>query len=181
MKFRLVCHPLSSPGAVRAIGADVRIEASGEVRIRYTVKGDLESLSLAEPRFPGRADNLWKTTCFELFVRPVGQTDYFEFNFSPSGEWAAYGFSDYREGMSELTTIMPPRIMLRTLADKLELSAFLSPGLLTHWPEWDVGLSAVIQTTTGATSYWALAHPPGRPDFHHQHCFRARLSPTVGA
>lgn len=29
-----------------------------------------------------------------------------------------------------------------------------------------VGLTAVIEATDGTVSYWSLAHPPGRPDFH---------------
>ena len=32
-------------------------------------------------------------------------------------------------------------------------------------------LSAVIETTDGAMSYWALAHPSAKPDFHHPDSF----------
>ena len=38
-----------------------------------------------------------------------------------------------------------------------------------------VGLSVVIEDTDGTKSYWALAHPPGAPDFHHPTCFAATL------
>jgi hypothetical protein len=34
-----------------------------------------------------------------------------------------------------------------------------------------VGLSAVVKETSGRQSYWALAHPSGKPDFHHSDCF----------
>src|SRR3546814_3736372 len=30
-----------------------------------------------------------------------------------------------------------------------------------------LALSAVIEELDGTKSYWALAHPPGKPDFHH--------------
>jgi hypothetical protein len=33
------------------------------------------------------------------------------------------------------------------------------------------GLAAVIEETSGRRSFWALAHPPGKPDFHHADCF----------
>ncbi|HBR83499.1 MAG TPA: hypothetical protein DD861_04765, partial [Erythrobacter sp.] len=49
----------------------------------------------------GRADGLWQTTCFELFLRPDGGTAYHEFNLSPSERWNAYRFSAPRDGMSE--------------------------------------------------------------------------------
>ena len=38
-----------------------------------------------------------------------------------------------------------------------------------------VGLSVVIEELGGTKSYWALAHPPGKPDFHHPACFAATL------
>ena len=42
--------------------------------------------------------------------------------------------------------------------------------------DWRLGLSAVIEEKDGGTSWWALAHPPGKPDFHHDDCFAARLA-----
>ena len=35
---------------------------------------------------------------------------------------------------------------------------------------WRVGMSAILEEEDGTISYWALAHPPGRPDFHHPDC-----------
>ena len=34
-----------------------------------------------------------------------------------------------------------------------------------------LGLAAVIESGNGDLSYWALKHPPGKPDFHHAHGF----------
>jgi hypothetical protein len=39
-----------------------------------------------------------------------------------------------------------------------------------------IGLSAVVEATDGSLSYWALAHAPGRPDFHHAHSFGLELT-----
>jgi hypothetical protein len=36
---------------------------------------------------------------------------------------------------------------------------------------WQLDLAAVIEERGGRISYWALAHPPGKPDFHHSDCF----------
>jgi hypothetical protein len=41
---------------------------------------------------------------------------------------------------------------------------------------WRLGLSAVIEETSGRKSYWALAHPKGKPDFHHADCFTLELA-----
>jgi hypothetical protein len=34
-----------------------------------------------------------------------------------------------------------------------------------------LALSAVIEETSGALSYWALRHAAGKPDFHHADAF----------
>jgi len=34
-----------------------------------------------------------------------------------------------------------------------------------------VGLAVIIEEETGGYSYWALRHPPGKPDFHRQEAF----------
>jgi hypothetical protein len=40
---------------------------------------------------------------------------------------------------------------------------------------WELGLSVVLEERDGTKSYWALAHPSEKPDFHHPDCFVARL------
>jgi hypothetical protein len=40
-----------------------------------------------------------------------------------------------------------------------------------------LALSAVIEETDGHLSYWALAHPAERPDFHHRDGFVLALEP----
>jgi hypothetical protein len=39
-----------------------------------------------------------------------------------------------------------------------------------------MALSAVIEATDGTLSYWALAHPSDKPDFHHPDSFVLELS-----
>jgi hypothetical protein len=41
---------------------------------------------------------------------------------------------------------------------------------------WELGLSAVLEENDGTKSYWALAHPGDKPDFHAPGCFAARLA-----
>jgi hypothetical protein len=38
-----------------------------------------------------------------------------------------------------------------------------------------LALSAVVEDEQGLLSYWALKHPPGRPDFHHPDAFALEL------
>ena len=53
-------------------------------------------------------------------------------------------------------------------ADYVALEARIELPLDAEGP---FGLSAVIETIDGAISYWALAHPAEKPDFHHPDSF----------
>jgi len=126
-----------------------------------------------------RADDLWQHTCFEVFAAaPAGQ-GYYEFNFSPSLEWAAYRFSEYREGMEPANLTRAPGLSARRTADRLELTAHLHlEGLeeLARGPLLHLGLTAVVEDDSGSLSYWALRHGSGNPDFHDPDAFALELS-----
>jgi hypothetical protein len=57
----------------------------------------------------------------------------------------------------------------------LELDAQIDRGLLPQGRRLRLVLSAVLEDTDGVLSYWALQHPPGRPDFHHPDAFAVQL------
>jgi hypothetical protein len=106
---------------------------------------------------------------------------YCELNFAPSTQWAAYRFDGYRSGMRVARGMSAPRIAVESSEEgyKLRVSAELDrlPGLPRDGA-WRLGLSAVIEETSGRTSYWALVHPPGKADFHHPDCFALELPAT---
>jgi hypothetical protein len=148
--------------------------------LRYFVTGAVTDLLIPSPAAPARTDELWKHTCFEAFIRPASGPGYIELNFAPSTQWAAYRFTGYREGMAR-AEIAPPRIVLATAAESLEVSVQLNLTALRLPPgPCRLALSVVIEDQAGAKSYWALAHPPGRPDFHHTESFACDL-PTMEA
>lgn len=166
MRLALKLHPDSHCAAVRAIDVDVARMSSDLFALRYLVTGTIADLALAPATASERADNLWQHTCFEAFLCGQGEA-YAEFNFSPSTQWAAYRFSGYRAGMSD-SDIAPPDIDVLANADSYELR------VTVEMPDDATGrfaLSAVIEEKNGAKSYWALAHPPGKPDFHHAESF----------
>jgi predicted GIY-YIG superfamily endonuclease len=139
------------------------------LRIRYRLTGRIHVLRVPSRSERTRRDNLWQHTCFEAFLATNG--GYLEFNFSPSTEWAAYRFSGYREGMSELDATAP-KITVSTTDYALELTAEVA----LPEPPIRLGLSAVIEEIDGTKSYWALRHPRGdKPDFHHPDCFALEL------
>jgi hypothetical protein len=168
MRQPLKRHPTSPSAAVGAIETQVGRVASG-LTVSFRVVGRLAELIIPPTAAPERTDELWRHTCFEAFVsRSDGGYD--EFNFAPSGQWAAYRFDGYREGMRPLETA-PPLITVNSTQQVLELTAAIDLAVGAA----RLGLCAVIEER-GGVSYWALAHPPGRPDFHHADCFALELA-----
>jgi len=173
--FRLTSHPQTPSRSVHEIDVVVEEEANnGGLLLTYRLAGDIPGLSIPEPRSPRRADYLWQHTCFEAFVMAGEGPEYREFNFSPSGEWAVYGFRAYRDG-GVLEKELAPGIVVRGTVDRLELGAEIGQGLLPQGRPLRLGLSAVVEDAAGSLSYWALRHPPGKPDFHHADAFALEL------
>ena len=107
-------------------------------------------------------------------MRDAAGDGYREYNFAPSGDWAAYRFSGYREGMMPLDAAAP-RIALGRSPAVLALTVTLGDPPLSALDGRRIGLACVLETSSGDCSYWALAHPPGRPDFHHSRAFALTL------
>ncbi|MEC5384958.1 DOMON-like domain-containing protein [Uliginosibacterium sp. H3] len=174
---RLICHPAHPCAAVTALQASASLAADGSLQLLYTLTGALDALRIPAPTQSGFADELWKHTCFEAFVSHAEATSYHEFNFSPTGQWAAYAFSDYRQRDAGWQPAQAPDFNSRQTPDALTLAASIPATLLpARSGILHIGLTAVVETIEGAISYWALAHPGERPDFHLRAAFTLQLA-----
>ena len=144
------------------------------MKLEYVIVGDLGKIAWPEAAVASRTDGLWNATCFEAFL---AQADgrYIEFNFGPSRAWASYRFNGYRDGMAPAFDLQTPDIYIERGEQRFCLTAFIELPADGIGVVRSVALSAVIEETDGTKSYWALAHPPGKPDFHHPTCFTITL------
>jgi hypothetical protein len=178
MRQPLLIHPNSRCTAVTQIEVEVVRQHPGILSVHFVVTGNVRDLALPPTAAPTRTDDLWRHTCFETFVRAAPSGAYYEFNFAPSKQWATYRFTGYRSGPSVASAIRTPKIEVHSNETCCELQASLQLSGLPDLPidaSWHLGLSAVIEEIGGSMSYWALAHPPGRADFHHSDCFSLEL------
>lgn len=166
MRARLIPHPGTPNPSVAALEAEVSRSSPTQIELKFTLSGDLAALLLPATGQVQRADELWRHTCFEAFVQPAPGAGYGEVNLAPSRQWAAYRFTGYRQGMTPALERAPPRIGVERFGDRLEITASLDLDVLAADVPWRVGLTAVVEAADGAISYWSLAHPPGKPDFH---------------
>jgi hypothetical protein len=172
MRRALRHHPDTHCDAVSGVAVEIDCPQTGELSLTYVVEGRIGDLALQLRGEPGRSDGLWQHSCFEAFLREGHGPAYLEYNFAPARQWAAYRFDDYRSGQHP-ADVAPPRIEVRADVARLEMRVVLAlPGNV----DWHLGLSAVIEEEGGVFSYWALVHPPGKPDFHHSDCFALDLA-----
>lgn len=165
----LVAHPTTASTPVRSIALQVRFDRVAGLSLRYTLVGDLDEVNLPAAGAVERSDRLWEHTCFEAFVSGEAGGRYLEFNLAPSRRWAAYAFSGYRQ-REEPWIPPPPAIDVDRREAAIELRARIPlEALRPLCPSRTLrlALSAVIEARDGTLTYWALAHPAGRPDFHH--------------
>ncbi|HEY0013321.1 MAG TPA: DOMON-like domain-containing protein [Allosphingosinicella sp.] len=174
MRRRLVPHPGTPSSAVDSIHVDLARSAGGVLGLRYVLIGRIAELAIPPPIRSRQGTDLWRHTCFEAFFADAEGEGYAELNVSPSTEWAGYRFESYRAGMKD-ANLPPPRIEVERAENRLELRVALK--LRAGGGSRRLGLSAVIEAADGNLSYWALAHPPGAPDFHHRDCFQIELPP----
>ena len=123
MRPSLRRHPDSLCLAATRIEVDVARPRAGSLLLTYVVTGKISDLRLPPVAAAARTDELWRHTCFEAFVRPSPGEAYYEFNFAPSTQWAAYRFDSYRSGMRVATEINAPRIEVQVDARALHLAS----------------------------------------------------------
>lgn len=171
---RLLPFAFTSNASVRHINVLAKRTGSGGLEFRYEVEGDIEQLLIPDAGPATRTDKLWQHTCFEAFVGAPEETGYYELNLSPSGQWAVYRFADYRSGMQAADVSRPPGISVQRTPDRLMLHAQIDLSLRDNTP-LRVGLAAVVEEVDRSLSYWALAHPAPKADFHHSAGFTLML------
>src|SRR5215471_10967917 len=108
MRRYLKRHPDSPSSPVAQIDVEIARPEPDRLLLSYAMIGSIRDVSIPPIMAPARGDRLWQHTCFEAFLRAEADPAYYEFNFAPSKQWAAYRFDDYRGGMrvvDEIETI----------------------------------------------------------------------------
>lgn len=175
--YQLIPHPSFVPAAITKVEARIIGHDTNWLRARWRIEG---TGGLVVPAFAGkgRADELWKTTCFEMFLKPLGNAAYTEINLSPSERWNAYDFAAYREGMVERPFPQEPQCTMRQGTNMAIFDAAIPVKGIPTMP-CALGFTAVLEEEGGVLSYWALAHGGSQPDFHDAACFAASLTPPM--
>jgi hypothetical protein len=136
--------------------------------VRYDFMADRNVLKWEMPTTDSRQDELWQTTCAELFLKIPTNKAYWEFNFSPSGAWNAYSFTDYRTDRKPELNIDSVNIKNSIESDthRCLVVEFSLTGLNLADQTLQCGITAVAELSDHEKFYYALTHSSEKPDFH---------------
>jgi hypothetical protein len=173
------------PFALRSFAPPpVSLSLAGSVRrdgdrlsLHYRLE-DPEGLVLLPPATaaPRRCDELWTTTCFELFLAEPGAEPYWEVNLSPNGDWNLFRLSGYRQGLTPEPAIDALPFVVERAGGGLDLMVNLDLGALPlAGRPLELAVTAVVELRDGEILYWGLAHPGEQADFHWRDGFGLRL------
>ena len=174
--FELISFPFDKTPDITITGKIKRTD--NQLSIQYEVSGDVDQIVLPAPsKSPLRKDDLWKATCFELFIAVSDQPQYWEFNMSPSSDWNVYVMDAYRQvNMREEIAYSQLQFEFNATQDKLSVNISLDLNPIVQLEQiLQIGIAAIIQTKDGNESYWALAHPNPQADFHLRESFNLSL------
>ena len=167
----LIPHPDCPAGPITDATAAIGPLQQG-CKAEFHLEGAIADIRLPPSADGARADDLWRTTCFEIFWQPHGDTAYREYNLSPSRQWAAYDFTDMRRDRKDAA--------IRSIAIECTIGrhALTLHADIPDTPRMpaDVALNAVIEDKAGNIHYWALAFADGPADFHRPECRAWRLT-----
>jgi hypothetical protein len=175
-EFKLV--PFQTQDLLPNIELSGRIDRQNELlSIEYQLQGDLDAIAI-DPvnNTPSRKIELWTATCFEFFIGIPGNSDYWEFNLSPSGDWNVFHLDDYRQGLqNELAFITLPFTIDRQ-ANSLLLTLTLDlSNIIPTEREIEISVTTVIESRQHQISYWALTHTGTEADFHRRDSFIIKI------
>lgn len=165
---RLLPHPSLPPSDI-----GLNVEVREHLKVRFELTGLLKNYEIpAKRQNIQRMNNLWNETCLELFFGPEHQENYWELNFSPSGDWNLYSFDSYRKGMKEEARVQNVISQQTKNKNGLEFNLeIILNDLSLEDTSLNVGAAAVMKARNGEKSYWALKHVADKPDFHRRESF----------
>lgn len=149
----------------------VEVERSGDwLSLDYLLEADLDLLQIpkttSQPQFK---EELWKTTCFEAFLKSSSSA-YLEWNFSPSGDYWNQGFVDYRKVDPQFKELTP--LLIQVESDQTQNKCLRIRSKVPLEDEYvKLGLASAVHLKNDECLYFSLKHSENRPDFHRADSF----------
>ena len=171
-KFRIIQHHNEEKLNEFKIIGDI-VKDKNFLKIRYYIIGKLENISISKfKKDQERKFCLWEDTCFELFIKSKKQNGYWEFNFSPSTDWNAFRFIEYRKDIKEEMQIDEIKVFRKLSESNLQVDVIIDLAKIKQLDEkLELAISAIVKDKDDKIYHFALIHNKDEPDFHDPNSF----------
>jgi len=145
-----------------------------KLQLTFTLEGDLNAYLLPKEEKILRANELWKATCFELFLADTESKEYYELNISSSLAWNFYFLKEYRVKPEEVKNLLIPKIKSFRNKDKYEIIFELESAEIDFEKFELFNLATILLTVKKERTFWSFIPQSGVPDFHNRRGFLKR-------
>jgi hypothetical protein len=139
------------------------------INLSFSILGDISKIIIPNTEFTKdykRKDDLWKTTCFELFLASKTSKSYSEINVSSSYEYNIYSFTDYRKNMQLENNLSIKNIKKDISSNLLNLTFSIESKNKINIEDLIINITSVVESTNNEIEYWAINHLEDKADFH---------------
>ena len=136
------------------------------LKVNYEIRADVSQYNFLKKTKQQRVDELWRDSCFEIFIANRSSDEYYEINTSPSTEWNAYHFKSYKEKMNKSYIFSMPSIKNQQLANRYNFSFEMSFQEGIFEKELLINLAVILLDREGVRHFYSINRRKGSPDFH---------------
>jgi len=166
----MISFKLKPHTSIEKISIEGNLELIAEkIRLSFVVQGDLDAYIFPSKSTPKRDNELWKLTCFELFLANENEEAYYELNFSPSLAWNFYYLSAYRSEVEELKLLNSPKIECFEAKNVFKIVFELAIENLEKFELYNV--ACILLNKENERTFWTIKHLNSQPDFHDKASF----------
>jgi len=133
------------------------------LHLTFKVSGDLENYKLPKTKKAERKDELWRESCFELFLATEKEKVYYEFNFSPTLAWNVYRLEHYRTEPKAIDEVELVEFEVKRTKKTLLVEITLDVQRLQFN---SYNLATIVLNKQDEREFWSLKAKVDTPDFH---------------
>jgi len=133
------------------------------LHLTFKLSGDIKHYKFPKTKKEERKDELWRGSCFELFLATEEDEAYYEFNFSPTLAWNSYRLEYYRAEPKKIDEVELIEFEVKKTQETLFIEIILDVQTLQFN---SYNLATILLNKQDKREFWSLKAKGDTPDFH---------------
>lgn len=138
--------------------------------LTFRINGELKEYIFPKQSKLKKANELWKATCFELFLADEEER-YYELNFSSSLVWNLYVLDAYRAEPKEFELEEEPNITIVQKDNEFHIVFELETKAINFEKFKYYNMATILLNKEKERTFWTINHLNDTPNFHNKESF----------